>query len=379
MLNTLKKTKIGTMEKYPPFVNQDQHDFYYRQIAALTAAGGWSIDFVNKKSYLDTAARDILGLPDNYKASLYKLIELYAPGKHREKAIEVFMACSEGTPFSTSIKMLKPNGTEFWVSSRGKPIYNEKDEVVGVQGVFRDIDEEKRKEIKLKKSYNLIESQNKRLYNFAHIVSHNLRSHTSNLQLTLTLLDAVSSKEEEQELMDGLKEISASLSDTIIHLSEIVSINTKDIAPTKDVSFQKTLDGVLHSIHNLVNESNTKIKADFEALQAIDYFPAYLESILLNLITNGITYKHPDRNAEINITTCVDNHVKKLIVQDNGLGIDLDTFGEKIFNMYQTFHRNENAVGIGLFITKNQVEAMGGTIEVSSVVNKGTTFTIVLR
>ena len=47
--------------------------------------------------------------------------------------------------------------------------------------------------------------------------------------------------------------------------------------------------------------------------------------------------------------------------------------------MYQTFHRNENAVGIGLFITKNQIEAMGGTIEVSSVVNEGTTFTITIR
>ena len=44
--------------------------------------------------------------------------------------------------------------------------------------------------------------------------------------------------------------------------------------------------------------------------------------------------------------------------------------------MYKTFHKNQNSRGIGLFITKNQVEAMGGKIEVVSEVNKGTTFKI---
>jgi len=44
--------------------------------------------------------------------------------------------------------------------------------------------------------------------------------------------------------------------------------------------------------------------------------------------------------------------------------------------MYKTFHKNHDSRGIGLFITKNQIEAMGGTIEVKSEVGKGTTFKI---
>jgi len=61
---------------------------------------------------------------------------------------------------------------------------------------------------------------------------------------------------------------------------------------------------------------------------------------------------------------------------DNGQGIDLDRHGRKIFGMYKTFHGNEDAKGIGLFITKNQIEAMNGKIEVESTVNVGTTFNL---
>jgi signal transduction histidine kinase len=47
--------------------------------------------------------------------------------------------------------------------------------------------------------------------------------------------------------------------------------------------------------------------------------------------------------------------------------------------MYKTFHHHPDARGIGLFLTKNQVEAMGGRIEVQSTVNVGSTFSVFLR
>ncbi|MFP5081839.1 ATP-binding protein [Pedobacter sp. JCM 36344] len=67
-----------------------------------------------------------------------------------------------------------------------------------------------------------------------------------------------------------------------------------------------------------------------------------------------------------------------LEIKDNGIGIDLDVHGTKLFGMYKTFHENADARGIGLFITKNQVEALGGTISVNSEVGVGTTFRLSL-
>ena len=74
----------------------------------------------------------------------------------------------------------------------------------------------------------------------------------------------------------------------------------------------------------------------------------------------------------------LENHIH-VSITDNGLGIDLKRHGGKLFGMYKTFHGNEDARGIGLFITKNQIEAMGGSIEVESKPQLGTTFTIILK
>src|SRR5690606_23382072 len=116
--------------------------------------------------------------------------------------------------------------------------------------------------------------------------------------------------------------------------------------------------------------------SDFKELKEINYIPEYLESILLNLITNAIRYKHQGRKPVIFIQTYMVNDHPYMEVSDNGMGIDLDQYGDKMFGMYKTFHRNPDAKGIGLFITRNQVETMGGSISVTSTVNIGTTFKI---
>ena len=65
-----------------------------------------------------------------------------------------------------------------------------------------------------------------------------------------------------------------------------------------------------------------------------------------------------------------------LTVQDNGLGIDLGKHKDDLFKIGQVFHSHANAKGLGLYMTKSQVEVMGGTIEVESEVDKGTSFRV---
>ena len=104
--------------------------------------------------------------------------------------------------------------------------------------------------------------------------------------------------------------------------------------------------------------------------------PAYLDSILLNFITNSIKYKSPDKKSFIKFSASKEDKDVMFLVEDNGRGIDLKRHGGKMFGMYKTFHGNKDAKGVGLFITKNQIEAMGGNIEVESEVGVGTKFTI---
>ncbi len=362
--------------KLEPDQDITKDNFYYKETAQMTSTGSWYVDFDKRKSYWDFETRRILEYPDDYIPSLKDSADYYAEDS-RQKAADLFFNCAMvGTPFNTEIKMVTANGRIFWVRAIGKPVYNENKEIIGIRGVFQDIDDIKRKELRLQRSMDIITSQNSRLFNFAHIVSHNLRSHTSNLSLLVQLIEDIDNPEEKIELVNEVKQISYSLNTTIEHLNEIVAIHTNKDQEKKVIKFQDALNLVMSGIGQMIALSKTTIEADFDDLEEINYIPAYLESILLNLITNSIKYRHENRDPIIHIKTYTKENNEYLEVKDNGRGIDMKLFKDKVFGMYKTFHYNKDAVGIGLFLTKNQVESLNGTISVESEVDNGTTFII---
>jgi len=351
-------------------------NFYYKETAEMTSTGSWYVDFEKKESYWDFETYKILEYPEDYKPSLKDSANYYAED-FKQNAADCFFNCAMiGTPFNTEIKMVTANKREFWVRAIGKPMYNKENEIIGIRGVFQDIDDLKRKEIGLQKSVDIIAGQNSRLFNFAHIVSHNLRSHTSNLSLLVQLIDDIDDPREKEDLIKEVKTISNNLNTTIEHLNEIVTIQTNNKQERVPVKFKEALTLVINGISHMISNSNTQIYSDFSEVEEIKYIPAYLESILLNLITNAIKYCDEERSPIIHVRTYVDEGTTYLEVSDNGRGIDMKLFKDKIFGMYKTFHYNKDAVGIGLFLTKNQVESMNGTISVKSEVGIGTTFTI---
>jgi PAS domain S-box-containing protein len=282
------------------------------------------------------------------------------------------------TPFFENAKrVIAKDGTYKWVLSRGKIIDRDKNNVpLRIIGIHTDVTLEKEKEAQLIGNFDIISEQNNRLLNFAHIVSHNLRSHTGNFKMLLNIIDSDDNQETRDECFNHLKTTSQALSDTIEHLKELVDIHSTIIHKKENLNLSIYLNRTLNVLNNEIKDNKVEIINDIDKNATINFNPAYLESILLNITTNAIKYSHPDRNPIINYSFIIENNKQMLLIRDNGLGINLEKYGEKLFGMYKTFHKNTNARGIGLFITKNQIESMGGTIEVESKVNVGSTFKI---
>ncbi|UZO81791.1 PAS domain-containing sensor histidine kinase [Aquimarina sp. ERC-38] len=351
-------------------------NFYYRETAQMTATGSWYVDFKKKESYWDFETYRILDYPEDYRPSLKDSAAYYAK-EHQQLAADCFFNCAMmGTPFNTEIKMVTAKNKKFWAKAIGKPVYNDDKEIIGIRGVFQDVDERKKREINLQKSHDIIVAQNSRLFNFAHIVSHNLRSHTSNLSLITQLIEDIDDPAEKSELLGQIKGISNNLNTTIDHLNELVTIYTNEKQEKVFVSFKQSLNLVMNGIGQIINSSNAQIQTDFTECEGVQFIPAYMESIFLNLLTNAIKYKHENRDPVILIRSYIRNQQKFLEIKDNGKGIDMTLFKDQVFGMYKTFHYNEDAVGIGLFLTKNQVISLGGDIQVESKLEEGTTFTI---
>lgn len=347
------------------------------ETGTMAKVGGWEIDLLKNEMHWTKEVYDIHGLPYDKILSVEESINSFHPDYVSLITEKVNNAIKNQEPYDVELKLLLPSKKSAWVRSIGKPIANPDGKVVALQGVIQNIDAQKKKEEDLNNTINIVSEQNGRLRNFAHIVSHNLRTHTGNLEMMLDMLKGAENEEEKDEMIGHLYNISANLSETILHLNEVVTIQTKGEDNKKLISFKDYFDKTLTLLEAEIKITDTIIKTDFSAVEQINYVPAYFESILLNLTTNAIKYKHPDRNPFITVKTMKENGKKVLLFTDNGSGIDLTKHKAKVFGMYKTFHKNKNSRGIGLFITKNQIEALGGSITVESEVGKGTTFKIV--
>lgn len=226
--------------------------------------------------------------------------------------------------------------------------------------------------------YAISKKLNEKLLDFTYIISHNIRSNTSNMSMIIDLIDDTKDEIEKLEYFKLLRESNNKLSETIHYLNETINIQLGSKASKMKLNLKSEIEKTLHGVNGIIKRGNTAIKIEVPDDMEIKTIPSYFESIMFNLITNAIKYKSPDRNPEIEITAKKVNSKIAITVKDNGLGIDLNKNKNKIFGMYKTFHGNEDAVGLGLFMSKNHVEALGGTIHVESEPGKGSTFKVVL-
>jgi signal transduction histidine kinase len=143
-----------------------------------------------------------------------------------------------------------------------------------------------------------------------------------------------------------------------------------------EIRFKDIMDKVIQSLEGELIRSGASITFEFNKAPTVIYSRAYMESIMLNLMSNAIKYRSPDRKPTIHLESSIEGNTVQLRVSDNGLGIDMRKHGDKLFGLHKTFHGNKEARGVGLFLIKTQVEALGGSIQATSTVGKGTTFMI---
>lgn len=255
----------------------------------------------------------------------------------------------------------------------------ENGEVKGFYVHVADVSSIKKLEKKLQNSTDIVKKQNNRLFNFANIVSHNLKAYSGNLESLLNLYENSDSEKEKAEIWAYLKCTSSNFMATVEDLSEIVKLKSQEEINYTDLNLNEFIQKAINILRVEVKESKGIIKNRVEDEIIIKANPAYLESILLNILSNSIKYRNPEKPLEIELNCQSKEKRIVLSIKDNGLGIDLKKYGKDLFEMYKTFHGNADAQGIGLFITKYQVEAMGGEISVESEVGKGAVFKVNFR
>ena len=150
------------------------------------------------------------------------------------------------------------------------------------------------------------------------------------------------------------------------------------------LDFIQELNAIFHSQTDEKNQTFTIIKEDIQH-EWVNGDQVHLMQIFSNLLSNAVKYTQEGGEIQLLIEECESNssvYAKyRFLVSDNGVGMSAD-FKETIF---EPFTRAENSVtnkiqgtGLGMAITKNLVEAMGGTIDVESELAQGSSFEVLI-
>ena len=252
-----------------------------------------------------------------------------------------------------------------------------KDNVDCILCSFVNISKRIEEELKLKNLSEYLTKQNKQLESFSFIVSHNLRGSTSNLVSLLHFYKDQNDKEGQDFIMSKVEQTVSNLTATLNNLLEVISIRSDGSLKKEEISFEEVFLKLIQTYQGEIMKYDANILRDFAKAQKIDYFAPYLESIMHNLLSNALKYSNPNIKPNVKFETYLKNNRVCMKVSDNGLGINLERNGKHLFGFNKIFHKHPDAKGVGLFITKAQIESFGGEISAESEVGKGTTFTII--
>lgn len=300
------------------------------------------------------------------------------PGIERTALYEKIKEC---------MQMRIPNKfiNEFTFNDASKGFFDLRIEPIeeGVLIMSFDISEQKNAELSLdkkvvetEKMLGIITGQKKQLEDFCHIIAHNMRGPLSNLLLLNDMVHNSTDEKERMLMISKQKPVIDFLNETFDELVNATSVMIDPEVKYDDVDLNKVTKKAIALLEGTILEAGAKVSHDYKNISEIHFPEKYLDNIIFNLIDNALKYRSPERALQLNLRSYIQDGQIYIDVKDNGLGIDLKRHGSKIFRLRKTFHEHPHARGFGLFQIKNQLEAIGGTINVTSEPGIGSTFTV---
>ncbi|MGK7389339.1 MAG: PAS domain S-box protein [Candidatus Cyclobacteriaceae bacterium M2_1C_046] len=246
----------------------------------------------------------------------------------------------------------------------GVPVMLNK-KTIGIYGIYVDISDRKKAEHEL-------QIRNDELDNFVYKVSHDLRAPLSSILGLVNLAHLENNYDDPREYINligqRVRQLDSFISDVLSHSKNLkleVSVAEIDFHQIicrcfKDLSYLPGAEGIKHQIEI----SGKTFYSD----------PWRVNEIFRNLISNAIKYMNKEeKDPFISISIKTNSRSSKIVFSDNGMGID-KSMQTRIFDMFYRATTSSEGSGIGLYIVKNAIEKLGGSISVLSEPLKGTTF-----
>jgi PAS domain S-box-containing protein len=361
-------------ELYENFIESSKR---YKYAVKASDDAIWDWDLVTDKLYWSDGFEKILGTKlteDKFTIQYWEKI-IHPEDKERVvTSIHNAILTFQNIYWEETYRMVKENGDIVYVNDRGYIIHNKFDRPLRMVGAIKDVTDVKLAEIEKQKLLDDLIRRNEALEQFTYIVSHNLRAPVANiLGLSQAVQDESLDETSKEVMTNHLLSAAMSLDNVLKDLNHILNTNMGVNLKKDIINFDNLHSQILQDLKHQIEKEQVEFITDFSESPNIKIVYNYIHNILLNLITNSIKFRS-ERKPVIRMHTSKDDKFIYLEYEDNGVGVDLDKFGHKIFGLYKVFHPDRKGKGMGLFMVKTQMDNLHGEITVSSKVGKGTKF-----
>jgi len=214
-----------------------------------------------------------------------------------------------------------------------------------------------------------LKKKNTELETFVYKVSHDLKGPVASL---MGLLDLVLNGKDDDKLLylDMMKQSLQKLDKSIISLLNFTLANKTDLE-TSNIAIRGLIEDILGTLQAFPGRKDVQFTIEIEDTLLIKSVPEMLTSILQNFLENAIKYRNPSRASHVHIYTSKLQKAVNIHIKDNGMGMSPQVLN-RAFDMYFRGDSGAPGSGLGLYITKINIEKIGGHVELRSEEGKGT-------
>ncbi|WP_194850573.1 sensor histidine kinase [Nonlabens antarcticus] len=293
----------------------------------------------------------------------------------RVKTAETREFLTEGTPLlNFDNRYVTKSGEIVWLSWTSIP--GQDNDLI--YAIAKNITHLKKNEEERNNIITDLTNLNKELKQISYTATHDLKSPVNNLIALFSLLDLEEIKDEDNLIyMNLLKQSSESLRDILNEYIDKIREKNTSLIKKDQINLMEVLESTLVPIKYLIQNTGARFELNFDEVQYLNFNSFYLRSIFLNLISNSIKYAQTGISPIISISSKKIANNVHITFKDNGVGFDMEKVGSKIFGLNETFHGHSESKGVGLYLINNYMKSLGGSVEVASEVNVGTSFTLI--
>lgn len=263
-----------------------------------------------------------------------------------------------------------------WVESKMAPTLDETGKLVRIDGLAIDISDRKKFEEELAENNRVLKTINSELDRFVYSTSHDLRAPLLSLEGLLNLSqEHIDSKHEVQHYQETMRKVISQMDETIKEILDYSRNARMEIKP-EQLNIRQMVLNIKDNVGHITGRSNIRFSALVD-----DAIPFYsdkgrVNALINNLISNAYKYirkDEPNPYVKFSFTSTAEEGIIR--VEDNGEGI-AEEYKEKIFEMFFRASEQYEGSGLGLYICREILNRLHGSIEVQSTPCKGSTFTV---